>query len=127
MAFDGSTPEWCPSLSQTRDKEWRLRTAQFGDGYEQRVLDGINPLNVVWQVAFEAKPAAVIEDMETYLETTLARAFPFQDPATGEIIQVFCDKWSVQWVRIAVDTQGNRSALNGTLTAEFRKANGATV
>lgn len=127
MAFDGSNKAWCPSLSQTRSKEWRLRIAKFGDGYEQRTLDGINPLDVVWKVAFEAKPYNVIQDMEAYLTTRLARAFPYQDPATGEIFNVFCDKWDVDWIRVVIDTNGNRKSLNGTLTAEFRKANGATV
>jgi len=124
--FDGSNPAWCPAIPMTRTKEWRQRIAQFGDGYQQRTLDGINPLNRSWSVRYEMKPASVIADMETYLEAQQGHAFDFQDPATGEIFKVVCDQWTVDWL-LAKVKNGVVESLNGTLAAEFVKFNGLAV
>lgn len=125
--FDGSDKDWCPALPLQRERERRLLTAQFGDGYQQRVLDGINAMNTVWALTFEMKPAAVIEAMDEYLQEQNGHSFPFQDPANGQIYNVFCDSWSIDWNRITFDINGARSALNGTLTAQFRRAYGVAV
>lgn len=125
--FDGSDSAWCPSLTMTRSKERRLVTAQFGDGYQQRTLDGINAINRKWAVKFEKKDSAIIADMETYLESVKGNAFPFQDPATGTIYNVFCDTWQVDWEVIRFDANGVRRSLNGTLSGEFTQAYGLTV
>jgi phage-related protein len=124
--FDGSTKAWCPSITQARKNTWRLAIAQFGDGYAQRALDGINAMQRSWDVQFE-KESAVIADMNDYLEGLKAHAFPFQDPATGILYQVTCDEWQVDWQRINFDAAGNRKALYGVLTAQFVQAFGDTV
>ena len=123
MAFDGTDPTWCPAIPMGRQKAWRLRIAQFGDGYQQRTLDGINALDRKWQVTFELKPASVIADMEIFLEAQKGDAFDFLDPSTGEIFQVVCDQWQVEW-RVAKVANGAIQSLNGTLSAEFVQWNG---
>jgi phage-related protein len=125
--FDGSNKDWCPALDMSRKKERRLKTAQFGDGYQQRALDGINNIQRSWAVVYDYKPAEIIDAMEQYLEGTRGQAFPFQDPADGKIYTVFCDTWEVQWQRITFGTSGVRSNLNGTLSAEFQQAYGLTA
>ena len=126
MAFDGSDPAWCVAVPMHAQTDWRLRIAQFGDGYEQRTLDGINALDRKWSVHFEMKPASVIQAMDAYLAAELATAFPFRDPATGVVHNVFCDSWQVDWVKATV-VNGVTTQLLGTLSAEFRKAYGVTV
>jgi len=123
MAFDGTNPAWCPAIPMTRTKEWRLRVAQFGDGYQQRTLDGINALNRSWSVSYAMKPANIIADMEAYLEAAKGDWFPFQDPATGEMFKVTCDQWQVDWL-VAKVSNGQIETLNGSLSAEFVKFNG---
>lgn len=125
--FDGSDKAWCPSLHMSRKKEPRLLIAAFGDGYQQRTLDGVNAMNRTWTVQFEMKDAAVIADMETYLEGRKGAAFPFQDPADGKLYNVYCDSWQVDWLRIGFDVAGVRKYLNGTLSADFVQAYGLTV
>ena len=125
--FDGSDPAWCPAIPMTRAKDWWLRVAQFGDGYQQRTLDGINALNRTWTVSFEMKPAAVIADMEAYLEASKGDWFPFKDPATGETFKVVCDEWQVDWLLAKTNASGRVETLHGSLSAEFVKFNGLGV
>lgn len=122
MAFDGTDdPAWCAAIPMQRQKEWRLRIAQFGDGYQQRTLDGINALNRKWQVTYEMKPSEIIADMEAYLEAAKGDWFPFRDPADGVIYRVTCDQWQTDWL-LARD--GN---FYGTLSGEFVKFNGIAI
>jgi len=125
MSFDGSTPCWIPDIPITTEREWRLRIAQFGDGYQQRMLDGINALDLKWSLTFDMRPTDVLLDMDAYLQANKANAFPFKEPPSGIVYQVYCDAWQLQW--------GPSRRLNGatvyygTLAAEFVKANGVTV
>lgn len=119
MAFDGSTTCWIPDVPVSRDDEWRLRQAAFGDGYAQRTLDGINALNMTWQVSFNNRAADIINDMVAFLTAQKAKAFLFLDQQTGVTYRVFCDKWNVSW---PIRRPGG--VYYGTLTAEFVKANG---
>ena len=40
------------SASSQMEQEPRVLRAQFGDGYEQRAPDGLNPIPEVWNVKF---------------------------------------------------------------------------
>lgn len=121
--FDGSDPCWVPDLPVTMDQEWRIREAAFGDGYAQRILDGINALNVKFNVSFDTRPADIIQAMLDYFVALQGAAFPFKDPATGVTYQVWCDSWRVDWSL----KHGNPKIYYGTLSAEFRKANGVAL
>jgi phage-related protein len=127
MAFDGTDPCWIPDIpTVSRDEEWRLRVAQFGDGYAQRTLDGINALNQKWQVTFAMRPSDIIIAMFTYLQQQKANAFTFKEPVGGGIYQVFCDQWHVDWI-FRRSVSGGTKEYYGTLSAEFVKANGITA
>jgi phage-related protein len=126
MAFDGSDPAWCLALPLAEHPTWRLRKAQFGDGYQQRILDGINALDRTFDISAEMKPASVLLEMDSYLTGREGAAFPFLDPATGETYSVFCDDWQIDWLVTRV-INGVRQNLSGTLTATFEKANGITA
>ena len=130
MAFNGSDPCWIPDIPVSREDEWRLRVAQFGDGYAQRTLDGINALNRKWQVTFENREADVINAMVVYFETQKGSAFQFKEPQTGLLYEVWCDIWHVDWVLRRWDRTNPLAPFPyyyGTLTAEFVRANGVTV
>jgi phage-related protein len=126
MAFDGTDPCWVPDLPTTRKDEWRLRIAQFGDGYEQRTLDGINPLNQTWSLVWENREAAVLNAMVTYLYQVQAHSFLFAPFVGATTYRVFCDSWQTDWT-LRRRPRGGSTVYYGTLSAEFRKANGVTV
>lgn len=128
MYFDGSDPCWIPAVPIGIDQDWRLRKAQFGDGYEQRILDGINALNLKWKVTFPNLPQVKLLDMDSYLTSMKAAAFPFTDPVTELTYSVFCDTWSISWdVKRRKDPVTLNYAFYGRLDAEFVRANGVQI
>ncbi|MDD8160574.1 phage tail protein, partial [Escherichia coli] len=50
MAIETFT--WCPRLNAEADINFRVRKAQFGDGYQQVSGDGINPRSQKWTLQF---------------------------------------------------------------------------
>lgn len=126
MAFDGTDSCWIPDVPFTFDEEPRLRVAQFGDGYQQRALDGINWLNRKWVLTWTMREAGVVGAMIQYFRAQKGGAFPFLDPVgKTTTFQVFCDRWSVDW-----ELNRRRNGTDnyyGTLSAEFVQANGVTA
>ena len=45
----------------------RVLKAQFGDGYEMRVKDGINNTPRTWNLSFNTRPKAEIDDLYTFM------------------------------------------------------------
>lgn len=126
MAFDGTGgPCWQPDVPIQVDREWRLRIAQFGDGYQQRTLDGINALGSKFQVSFEQRPKDIILAMDAYLQAEKASSFNFLEPASNVTYKVFCDSWSITWAPSR--RKAGAWIYYGTLSAEFVKANGVTA
>lgn len=117
---DGS---WCPTLGMQRSDEWRILKAQYGDGYQQRILDGIHNLKRKWSLSWDNRPKEQAVAMLDYLKATKAASFPFKDPATGEVVQVFCDAWSITW---NISRQGGEQAW-GTIAADFEEAFGLWI
>lgn len=117
---DFSDGGFCPDIPATTESKWRLQIAVFGDGYQQRTLDGANALDRAWSLSFSNKPKYLIEQMDAYLTAAGAGPFAFRNPATGELVAVICDEWSIEWnlKRYATDE------LFGSLRAEFSRFNG---
>jgi phage-related protein len=122
MAFDGTNNCWIPDVPYTDKEEWRLKIAKFGDGYQQRTLDGINALDKSWSLSWTNRKSSIVKNMMDYLANRKAAAFTFLDPATQEEWTVFCDDWTVSW-----NIRRRGGLYYGTLTAEFYKANGARI
>ena len=90
--FDDTSGCYAPSWPVDIEREPRMSIAKFGDGYEQRALDGINPMNTTWKPKWKMRPRDVLMAMDAYLTSRQAGAFPFYDPTPQQIVQVFCDK-----------------------------------
>jgi len=73
-----------PDKSLTRSSKPSLLIASFGDGYEQRAIDGINHLKETYNASFKTRPKADIDDIVTYLEGTNGVSdFDFTIPNTN--------------------------------------------
>lgn len=120
--FDGSSNCWWPTLPVQVKRSQRLDVAKYGDGYEQRTLNGINTATASWDLTFQSRPEWVLLEMDAFLELQKAQAFPFLEPVTGKIFSVFCDEWSISW-DFRRGPRGDRVAY-GTLSATFRLAYG---
>lgn len=124
MAFDGTDPCWIPRLPIGENPKWRLQVAQFGDGYQQRTLDGINALDRSFRLVWETRPQADLVAMDAYLAGTKGGGFDFRHPVTGQLYTVFCDEWTIDW---EVRRRGDPPQFYGTMSAEFVKANGTDL
>jgi phage-related protein len=85
---------WLPSYGATRDKTVRQLEARFGDGYSQRVGDGINIIKRVWNVPFDYRTQSEADAIDAYLELYSGGAsFAWTDPDgyTGKWI---CRQWN---------------------------------
>lgn len=70
----------------------KARTAQFGDGYSQRVLDGINTRKRVWTVNF-ALPKARMEAIDAFLNARQGVESFYWTPPYGAIGKWLCTTW----------------------------------
>ena len=81
----------------------RVLKVQFGDGYEQRIQDGINNLRQEFSVAFNNRPKAEIDDIVAFLNNkagTTAFNFTYPDSNAGggeTTIKVVCEDWSQRY------------------------------
>ena len=84
----------------TRQSTPKIHTMDFGDGYTQRITDGINNLQQTMQVSFSTRPKAEIDDLVAFFES-LGGVNKFEmtiDDSNGdETIKVLCQQWSQTW------------------------------
>jgi len=108
MQNDGSNITGFTSAVQP-DKTFNRKTTprnfvvQFGDGYEQRLVNGINSLQQELNVVFATRPKAQIDDLAAFFESlngvTKFRFDIANSNKTGntETIKVVCSEWTQSW------------------------------
>ena len=101
--------EIAPDRGMSRKASPRIRVAKFGDGYEQRIVDGINSIEESYTVNFSNRDKEVIDDIVGYLESLGSASFDFTIPdskqlsgtapdTVGErIIKVVCNQYSLNY------------------------------
>lgn len=124
--FNGITPGWFPSLPISVEREARIRSAQFGDGYQQRIVDGLNAITTRWNLTFDNRPRDILTAIDEYLQDQIGEAFPFLHPIDGVTYNVYCDTWSTEWHFRKWEGNVLRHDY-GTLTATFQRAYGVTI
>ena len=60
-----------------RTTQRRVLSAKFGDGYEQRVLDGINNIEETYDVSFRNRSKAEINTIADFLDDQQPSSFTF--------------------------------------------------
>lgn len=84
IADFGATAEYDP----------RVRVARFGDGYEQRVADGVNPMAEAWALTFAVRTDSEAAGIVGFLAARGGfEAFDWTRP-DGVSIRVVCRKWN---------------------------------
>ena len=92
-----------PDKQFTRTNTPRVHLVQFGDGYEQRLQNGINSLNQEISVSFATRPKAEIDDLVAFFESLAGVTkfrFDIADTNAGsstETIKVVCSTWEQKW------------------------------
>ena len=78
----------------------RVLMASFGDGYEQRIANGINSLDQTFTLNFKTRPKAEIDDIIAFFVSRKGvTAFNYivsdRNAGGGETTyKVVCDKWT---------------------------------
>lgn len=89
-----------PDKTLTRNNRPRVIKIQFGDGYEQRVQEGINNITQNFSVTFNNRPKAEIDDIMAFLDNKAGTtAFDFTYPDTNasgneRTVKVVCEDYS---------------------------------
>jgi phage-related protein len=88
-----STFTYSPKYGAAFTKSPKVRIAAFGDGYQQRVADGINTTPRGWSLSFEGTKTE-IDAIELFLATENGvTSFDWQPP-TGSAGKWICSQWS---------------------------------
>ena len=92
-----------PDKGFSRNSKPKNHTISFGDGYEQRIADGINNLEQTLSVSFSTRPKAEIDDLVAFFESLGGVSkfrFDIEDSNAGsstETIKCVCDTWNQSW------------------------------
>ena len=107
-----------PDKGFNRQSEPKIFKAEFGDGYEQRLANGINNLAESYSLSFSNRTKEEIDDITAFFANKGAvTAFTFtipdsNDGGSGETaVKVICDSWS----------QSYRFGDFYSCTAQFRR------
>jgi phage-related protein len=79
----------------------RVLSTRFGDGYEQRIADGINTLPRMWQVAFTAETTS-IDDVTDFLTARAGVEAFIWTPPRGASGNWICRDWNVDMLDASV-------------------------
>ena len=107
-----STFTYSPKYSSQVTKTPKIRTAVFGDGYEQRSADGINVTSREWSLSF-TRVDSDITAIDSFLDALNGDSFDWTPPK-GSAGKWICDSWAT-----VLDTYGVE-----TLTATFKEVFG---
>lgn len=88
-----ATFTWHPAPGAKRTVKPRILAARFGDGYEQRVGDGINTRLSIWELSFPGLSRADADDVDAFLVARNGvESFDWVDPA-GVSGKYLCREW----------------------------------
>lgn len=63
---------WAEGNGTTLAEEPRISSTQFGDGYEQTAVDGLNPIRQEWSFTFKGMDAATGDEMIAFLRARVS-------------------------------------------------------
>lgn len=88
---------WIPSSGSRMESEPRILSNKFGDGYEQRISDGINAQLDKWQLNFDVRDPTETADIRDFFKTHKG-VTPFDwTPPLGSSGKYVCKVWSINF------------------------------
>ena len=88
-------PDIAPNYGATKQSQPKVRNVQFGDGYSQRLIYGLNQDAKVWDLTWEHISEADSDTIEAFLEARGgAENFEWSPPDTDETYNWICQRWS---------------------------------
>lgn len=88
-------PSYDPVYSASKSSEPKVRTVQFGDGYQQRVTFGLNQNPKSWNLTFDVTDDDA-DIIETFLDARAADAtsFDWTPPDSVTSYKWVCSRWN---------------------------------
>lgn len=95
-----ATFTWTPDFGGNRDTEPRVTRVQFGDGYEQRVPNGLNTMPAKFNLTFENREEAEKNQIIAFLKARAGvQNFNWTPPGETTPLKFVCRKWADQFVK----------------------------
>lgn len=86
---------WTESSSTQLDEQPRVRTSRFGDGYSQRIGDGLNRRPQMWSVRFSEVDNAIADEIIAFLRACDGvEAFDYTPLWHTSALKFICPRWS---------------------------------
>ena len=105
---------YIPDYAATKSYQTQSRATEFGEGYRQRIVFGLQPQKEEWSLAFDNRTNTERDLIRNYLRGAKAvTAFDWTDPISAQPIKVVCDEWSTQYSNF------NNSAIQATFRRVF--------
>lgn len=109
--YDGTNPtsatEIAVDRNSTRQVKQRILTAQFGDGYSQRVKNGINTTNETFNVKFANRSREEINNIAAFLDRQAGKHFELvitEYNNTDATIKVLSEEYSITYLNQEIHT-----------------------
>lgn len=88
-------PDISPDFGISKKAEPTVRIAQFGDGYSQRTVFGINNDKKVWDLRWDLRNVTDTNSIEDFLEARGgAESFDWSPPDDTETYKWVCTSWT---------------------------------
>jgi len=116
LGFTVGSLQVLPDRGLNRQSTPRVLKVQFGDGYEQRVAEGLNSSQENYQISYSNRPKAEIDDIAAFMDekkgvTSFNYVIPDTNNGGETTIKVVCDQYNLVYV----------SDSSYTFTATFRR------
>jgi hypothetical protein len=88
-------PAYDPTYSATKSSQPKIRVTQFGDGYQQRVIFGLNQNPKEWRLSFSVSDADA-DIIEAFLDARAddAASFDWSPPGDANTYKWTCPSWT---------------------------------
>ena len=88
-----------PDKGMTRTGKPVVHLAKFGDGYEQRPVNGLNALTETFSISFNNRTKEEIDDIVAFFEnkagvTAFNYTIPDSNNSGESTVKVVCDSWN---------------------------------
>ena len=90
-----ATFTFTPSFEATEASKPRVTKVQFGDGYEQRAVFGLNANQKEWTLIFSERTDAQRDEITTFLDTEGGVNSFDWTPPSGSAGKYVCEEWQV--------------------------------
>lgn len=90
--------DWVESPGTSLAEEPRISRTKFGDGYEERAPNGLNPIAQRWQLQFRDVDGTVADEIVAFFRARVTavsgiEAFDWTPLWAASAIRVICPSW----------------------------------